>query len=143
MSEKENLILSDKQIIPNDEYIFSIIGDKKSLWQSIMNYASENYKDISGSWNYYNDGKQWLFKLVYKKKTIFWAGILKDTFRITFWFGDKAEPLIEGSNLPELIKDDFKTARKYGSIRGVSIKVHEQADVDNVLKLIEIKHKIK
>jgi Protein of unknown function (DUF3788) len=143
MPEKENLILSDKLIIPNDEYIFSIIGDRKNLWQGVMNYASENYNDISGSWNYYNDGKQWLFKLVQKKKTILWAGILKDTFRITFWFGDKAEPVIESSDLPQTIKNDFKTAKKYGSIRSVSIKVYDHADVDNVLKLIVIKHKIK
>ena len=80
MADKEDLVLTDKQIIPTDEYIFSIIGDKKILWQNLMNYVSENYKDISGSWNYYNDGKQWLFKLVQKKKTIFWAAILKDTF---------------------------------------------------------------
>ncbi|MDO9339731.1 MAG: DUF3788 family protein [Bacteroidales bacterium] len=143
MSEKENLVLSDKQIAPTDDYIFSIIGEKRILWQSIMNYASENYKDISGSWNYYNDGKQWLFKLLQKKKTILWAGILKDTFRITFWFGDKTEPLIKSSDLPQTIKDDFKTAKKYGSIRSVSIKMNDQSDVDNVLKLIAIKHKMK
>jgi hypothetical protein len=143
MSEKENLILSDKQIIPNDEYIFSIIGEKKILWQCIMNYAFENYKDISGSWNYYNDGKQWLFKLLQKKKTIFWAGILKDTFRISFWFGDKAEPLIESSELPQTIKNDFRSARKYGKIRSVSIKMNDHSDVDNALKLISIKNKIK
>jgi hypothetical protein len=133
MADKEDLVLTDKQIIPTDDYIFSIIGDKKILWQNIMNFVSENYKDISGSWNYYNDGKQWLFKLVQKKKTIFWAGILKDTFRISIWFSDKAES----------IKDDFKKEKKYGSIRAVSIKLYDLADVDNVLMLITIKQNIK
>jgi hypothetical protein len=143
MSEKEVHILSDKNIIPTDDYIFSIIGEKRILWQSIMKYASENYKDISGSWNYYNDGKQWLFKLVQKKKTIFWSGILKDTFRITFYFGDKAQPSIESSDLPQSIKDDFKTSKKYGAIRAITIKVSDISDVDNILKLFAIKHKIK
>jgi hypothetical protein len=143
MTEKENPILSDKQIIPTDELIFSLIGDKKILWQSIMNRASENYKNISGGWNYYNDGKQWLYKLVQKKKTIFWAGILKDTFRITFYFGDKAESIIDNSNLPQVIKDGFKTSKKYGAIRAVTIKVVDLTDVDNVLILIGIKHNIK
>ena len=143
MSEKENLILNDKTIIPDDDYIFTIIGDKKNFWQIIMNFAKENYKGISGSWNYYNDGKQWLFKLIQKKKTIFWAGILKETFRITFYFGDKAESVIDGSDLPQSIKDGFKTAKKYGLIRAVTIKVNDSSDVDNVLKLIAIKHKIK
>lgn len=143
MSEKENLVLTDKQIIPTDDYIFSIIGEKKILWQSIMNYASENYKDISGTWNYYNDGKQWLFKMTQKKKTIFWAGVLKDTFRVTFYFGDKAEALIDASGLPQSMKDDFKTGKRYGRIRAVSIKMNDLTDFDNVLKLIAIKVKLK
>jgi hypothetical protein len=143
MPEKEVHILSDKEIIPTDDYIFSNLGNKKELWKSITTYATENYKDTSGTWNYYNDGKQWLFKMVQKKKTIFWAGILQDTFRITFYFGDKAESVIETSDLPSAIKDGFKTAKKYGAIRPISIKVFEYSDVENVLKLIVIKQKIK
>ena len=143
MAEKENLVLSDKQIIPTDEYIFSIIGDKKILWQSIMNYLSENYKDISGKWNYYNDGKQWLYKLVQKKKTVFWIGVLKDTFRVTFYFGDKAEPLIDSSDLSQTIKDEFKSGKRYGKIRAVSLKMSDLSDVESVKKLAAIKMKIK
>jgi hypothetical protein len=143
MEEKEVLVLTDKLIIPTDNLIFSIIGDRKILWQSIMSHISENYKDVSGSWNYYNDGNQWLFKLVQKKKTIFWGAILKETFRITFYFGDKAECIIDNSDLPKTIKDGFKTAKKYGAIRAVSIKVINQSDVDNVLKLIAVKHQMK
>jgi hypothetical protein len=143
MEEKEILVLSDKQIIPTDDYIFSILGEKRLLWQNIMKYLFENYKDISGSWNYYNDGKQWLYKLVHKKKTIFWSGIYKDTFRVTFYFGNKAEPVIDSSDLPQKIKDDFKTAKRYGLIRAVSIKVFDNTDIENVFKLIALKHKIK
>jgi hypothetical protein len=142
MEEIEKKALSDKSVIPTDDYIFSLIGDMKFYWQIILSFAAENYND-SGSWNYYNDGKQWLFKLVNKKKTIFWAGILADTFRITFYFGDKVEPLMVASDLPERIKDEFKSARRYGAIRGVSISVRDQTDVDNILKLIIIKHKLK
>ena len=143
MSEREDMILSDKHVIPTDEYIYSVIGEKKILWQNIILYASENYKDVSGSWNYYNDGKQWLFKLVQKKKTIYWAAILKDTFRITLYFSDKAAALIENSDLPVTIKDNFRSAKKYGAIRAVSIKVFTNSDADNIKKLIDIKQKIK
>ena len=144
MAEKENILLSDKQIIPTEDLIFSILGEKKILWQSLMNFISENYKDFSGSWNYYNDGKRWLYKMVHKKKTIFWGTLTeKNTFRITFYFGDKAEPIIDTSDLPQKIKDDFKSSKKYGSIRAVTIKVNDDSDVVNVLKIIAIKHKIK
>jgi hypothetical protein len=143
MAEKENLVLSDKQIIPTDDYIFSIIGEKKKLWQAIMGFISENYKDFSGTWNFYNDGKQWLFKMVHKKKTIFWAGVLKDAFRVTFYFGDKAEHLIDDSDLPVILKDNFKNGKRYGKIRAVSLKMSYLSDVESVKKLMAIKMKIK
>lgn len=143
MAEKEILILSDKEVIPTEDYILSILGDKKEFWKSIIKIATEEYKDTSGTWNYYNDGKQWLFKMVQKKKTLFWGGIHKDTFRITFYFGDKAEPAILASDLPQSIKDGFKTTKRYGALRAISIKVFEHSDVENVMKLIGIKHQMK
>ena len=140
MEEKQ--ILSDKDIIPDDDLIFSLIGEKKYLWQNIMSYISVTYSDSAGGWRFYNDGKRWLFKMVNKKKTLFWISILENTFRVTFWFGDKAGPLIEESELPENIKDDFRKAKKYGSVRGVSIIMNDNRDTDNVIKLTEIKNKI-
>lgn len=143
MSDSANPLLTDKQTYPTDDLIFSIIGDNKIYWQSIMTYMSQNYKDSLGQWNFFNDGKRWLFKMVHKKKTVFWAGILTDAFRITFYLGNKAETIIENSELPKIIKEEFKTAKKYGLIRPVSFIIKDQTDVDNVLKMIDIKSKIK
>jgi hypothetical protein len=143
MAENEKVVLSDKSVIPTDDYIFSIIGERKVYWVTIMKYLSENYHDAAGSWNYYNDGKQWLFKLVRKKKTVFWSSILTDTFRITFYLGNKAETIIENSDLPLSIKEEFKTAKRYGLIRPVSIIIRDKTDVDNILKMIDIKTKLK
>jgi hypothetical protein len=142
MSEKENILLADKEIYPTDELIFSIIGDKEHLWKSIIDHMNNSYKDSVGQWNFYNDGKRWLYKMVHKKKTIFWAGILNDTFRITFYLGNKVEPVIGNSDLPQSIKEDFRTAKRYGLIRPVSFIINDKTDVDNVLKMIDIKSKV-
>ncbi len=143
MSDNQIHRLTDKNIVPTEELIFSLIGFNAAFWQRIMKYASDNFHEISGGWNYYNDGKQWLFKLVQKKKTLFWAGLINDTFRVTFWFGDKAEPFIEKAVLPPAIKDEFRNARKYGAVRPLSIIVREQSDADNVITLISLKYSIK
>jgi len=143
MAIAEVFALPDKNIIPDDNLIFSIIGDKKPVWQAIMNHVHENYKEANGEWRFYNDGKQWLFKMQQKKKTIFWIAVLKDTFKITFYFGKKAEPLIDTSNLPQKIKDDFKTSKQYGLIKAISLKIAGMADVETVKELISVKTKIK
>jgi len=141
MSGITNAQFTDPSVMPDDEIIASIIGRKIDLWNSVLRHAEENYNEVSGSWNYYKDGKQWLFKFVQKKKTLFWAAVFEKTFRITFYFGDKAESLVLDSDLPEAMKDGFRNAKRFGSIRPVSVLLAEQKDVDNVIKLISLKIK--
>jgi hypothetical protein len=143
MAETEKPVLGDKSIFPSEEILHSIIGDKMVIWQRLISYVKDNYKDITEEWRYYNDGKQWLFKMQQKKKTIFWASVLKDTFRITFYFGNKAESVIEGSTLPQKVKDGFRDARRFGTLRPISTIVNENQDLDNILKLIDVKVKLK
>jgi hypothetical protein len=143
MAEIEKPILSDKNVFPSDEFLRTIFGDKMILWKRIISYVKDNYKDITEEWRFYNDGKQWLFKMQQKKKTIFWASVLKDTFRITFYFGNKAETAIEGSSLPQKIKDDYRDARRFGTLRPITTIVYENQDLDNIVKLIDVKVKLK
>jgi len=139
----EPMVLNDKSVMPTEEIVFSIIGDKRILWQKIMNYLHDNHIDITEVWKYYNDGKSWLFRTLKKGKTIFWIRVLENTFRIAFYFGDKAEPLIEQSDLPENIKNDFRTAKRFNTIRGIAIEIADTAEADNAIKLIELKLKLK
>ncbi len=143
MADQNKLVLGDKSVYPSEDFLFSIIGDKKVVWQNAINYAKENYADITEEWRYYNDGKQWLFKMQHKKKTIFWIGVLQDTFRITFYFGGKAEPSVMSSSLPDKIKDEFASGKKYGKIRAISIQVSGISDLENIYKLIDLKIKVR
>ena len=143
MAENEKPVLGDKNVFPSDEYLQSIIGDKMLMWKQLISYVKDNYKDITEEWRYYNDGKQWLFKMQKKKKTIFWATVYKETFRITFYFGNKAETVIEESTVPQKIKDDFRNAPRFGTLRPITTIVNENQDIDNIIKLINVKVKIK
>jgi hypothetical protein len=139
----EPLVLKDQSVIPTDDLIFSVIGENKIYWQKLMEHVGTRYPDAEGHWNYYNDGKSWLFKMVLRKKTLFWIGIHQKNFRTTFYFGDKAEPLIERSDLPESIKNNFKNGKRYGKIRAITMIVNTDADVANILILLAIRATIK
>ena len=143
MAEKEISLFSDPDVKPDDKLIFSKIGSNKKHWQTIMNFMSENYKESEGTWNYYNDGKRWLFKMVLKKKTIFWGTVLEGTFRITFYFGGKAEPVIAASDIPDKAKEQYMTGPRYGMIRAITIPVNDESDVAAILKIIPVKVKLK
>ncbi|NOU62294.1 DUF3788 family protein [Marinifilum caeruleilacunae] len=138
MSQTE---LNDKNIKPNDDLIFSIIGDKQLLWEQVMTYLYNNNKNVSEEWKYYNDGKIWLFRALKKKNTLFWIRIIEDTFRIAFWFAGRLEPEIMQSNLPDNLKSQYKNAKPFNKSRSIYIDMQDSVDFENVKKLIDLKIK--
>lgn len=136
----EQAILNDKSLKPNDEIIFSIIGYAKSLWKQTFSYLFDHSKNISVNWKYSDCGKYWVCVALKKKNTIFRLRILKkNSFSMAFPFGDKSEPMILRSNLPESIKNDFLNTKRYNATRYISIDVEDSNDLENVKKLMDLK----
>jgi hypothetical protein len=142
-TQLEPIVLTDNTFIPNNELIFDMLGDKSTLWQALLDYLNNYHSDISEEWKFYNDGKCWLYRLMKKKKTICWIGVLQSTFRVGFWFGAKADPIIEQSDLPEAVKETYRNAKKTKIGSGISVVMNDLTDVDNVIKLMELRIKIK
>ncbi|HLO57926.1 MAG TPA: DUF3788 family protein [Bacteroidales bacterium] len=137
----EPLVLTDQSVNPTDELIFSIIKENKEHWINLMAAIHRKFPGSAGEWRYYNDGKSWLFKMTLKKKTLFWLGVQQDTFRVTYYFGDKAETAIENSTLPASVISDFMNGRRFGKLRAITFKMYSSADVENALVTAEIKSK--
>ena len=135
----EEKVLTDKNQFPTEEVIFSHIGKSKIYWESIFQHIHTNHPDFSEEWKYYNDGKSWLLKVTRKKKTIFWLSIYKDLFRITFYFGDKAEPAIIESSISDKLKEEFKNGKRYNKIRGLTLIINNNKVLEYVKSLITIK----
>lgn len=143
MTEKEIFILTDPLVEPTRESLSQVLGEKEAWWIQIRAYAMDEYPGITEIWRYYNDGKQWLYRLMLKKKTICWMAVMAGTFRVTFYFGQKAGSLILASNLPDHVKQDFTDGPSYGKIKAISVKMEERSDVELVLQLVDLKVKLK
>jgi hypothetical protein len=72
----EPFVLTDKSIRPTDDLFYSIIGQNSVYWEKLIAGVHLKYPDAQEQWNYYRDGKNWLFRMILKKKTLFWIGIL-------------------------------------------------------------------
>ena len=143
MAGSMDIMFGDKNVRPTEEMIFSFIGENRIFWKEIMDHAAAVAPGSCGTWNFYNDGKRWLYKYVHKKKTLFWIAVLKDTFRITLYFGNKAEPVILASDLSDKVKKEFLSGPRYGNIRAISKTINGRDDVDQIKKAIIIKSKLK
>ncbi|MEJ2010487.1 MAG: DUF3788 family protein [Acidobacteriota bacterium] len=136
-------ILSDKSQFPTDEVVFSHIGKSKALWVSLFQYLAEEHPDFTREWRYYNDGKSWLMKVQHKKKTVFWLSIIKGSFRTTFYLPEKAKKTVEDSTISEELKDQYRTGKSFGKIRGITVVYKSKKDVEFAKELIGIKMSIK
>lgn len=141
--EGEPVLFAEKERPPTEEMIEEQLGEKYVLWKTLLSDISLQYQGSEGTWNWYNDGKRWLYKMVYKKKTIFWGTVYPGYISITFYFGNKAEPVILNSELPQNVKDEFITAKRYGSLRAIQTKLTDQSGVELVNKIAAIKVKLK
>ena len=139
----EQPILTNINEFPTEEIIFSHIGKSKVLWQSVFECIHTTHRDLTEEWRYYNDGKSWLLKVVKKSKTICWVSILKNSFRMTFYFTDKAEQLILDSSISDELKEQFKNGKRYNKIRGLTITFKHKKDVEYAKSLIAIKLSLK
>ncbi len=62
-----------------------------------------------------------------------------NSFNIAFPFGDKLEPIILQSKLPESIKNEYINAKRFNTTRYIAIDVVDSKDFENVKKLIDLK----
>ncbi|MHC4431378.1 MAG: DUF3788 family protein [Planctomycetota bacterium] len=134
-------ILNDPDQYPTEEVIYSCIGKRKTLWISFFDMLGEHHPDFSQEWRYYKDGKNWLMKVTRKSKTIFWLSVWKNDFKIGFYFSDKAEELIDQSDISDDLKQQFKTGKRYGKIRGLTIVFRKKKDIEYAKSLIAIRLK--
>ena len=66
----EKPCLKDQNEFPNDEILSHYLGKTKPIWDAFLDFIKVEYPVFSTEWRYYNDGKNWLFKITKKKKTI-------------------------------------------------------------------------
>lgn len=136
-------LLNNKEQVPEDQLIYTLIGNNRALWDKFFNMLNNNFKEFEKSWNYYNDGKCWLMKVTNKKKTIFWLTIINNTFKISFYFTDRAEEKIFSLDIPSALKEQFKNSKKMNKIRGLSIEFKNNNDIKHSKELIDLKLAIK
>ena len=136
-------ILSDKSQFPTDKIIFSHIGKSKTLWVALFQFIADAHPNFTQEWRYYRDGKSWLMKVQYKRKTVFWLSIIKGSFRTTFCIHEKAKKLVEDSTISEELKDQYRSGKSFGKVRGITVVCKNKKDVEFAKELIGIKISIK
>jgi hypothetical protein len=62
---------------------------------------------------------------------------------MTFYFTDRAEPVINESTISDELKEQFRSAKYYNKIRPLTITFSSKKDVEYAKSLVNIKLSVK
>lgn len=79
--------LVDKDIFPNELVLKRVLGRSYKAYCSLLEHFDNN--EMIYTWKYYHDGKAWLCKVQYKKRTIVWMSAWKGYMKATIYIPEK------------------------------------------------------
>lgn len=139
----DTISLKDKQVFPDDEVLNAVLGESFSAYAGLMKTVTGDELGLSPQWNYYNDGKAWLCKVVFKKKTVFWLSVWEGYFKVAFYFTEKNCDAICGLDIAPEIKQAFMSANHIGKLIPLVVSVRSSDQLPDLLRIITYKKGLK
>ena len=128
-------ILKDKNIFPTNEVLADVLETSFPAFETFS--ASAETAGLTLEWNYYNDGKVWLCKVLSKKKNLAWLVVYQN------YFTEKHLDRIADMEITESIKEEFYQAKPSGKLIPMSVVITEKEQVKDALSMILFKKGLK
>jgi hypothetical protein len=139
----ETPVLKDPAISPTVKTLETALGKSYPAFEELMNIIESGQLGLAPQWNYYNDGKAWLCKVQYKKKTVFWLSVWDKYFKMGFYFTEKNCKGIFELDIADSIKKEFKEHKPVGKLLPLVLSITKKAQLNDALKLAEYKKNLK
>jgi hypothetical protein len=139
----ETILLRDQQIPPTAEVLSESLGTVYSVYETMLEAVTSADFDLVVEWNYYKDGKAWLCKVSFKKKTIFWLSVWDKHFKVSFYFTEKTKGEIETLDISDQIKKDFGQSKSVGKLIPLTLMIENEEQLPDLLKIVACKKRLK
>lgn len=126
---------------PDNENLEAALGKKYKIFAEFEKKTAE--LDLVLEWHYYNDGKSWLCKVLNKKKNLCWLSVWSTGFKLTFYFPDKAINGVYELDISDEIKKAAQETKPVGKSHPVILLVKSKKIMNDGMKLLEYKRKLK
>lgn len=133
------LALTNKEQYPDLGVLETVLQESFPLYQKTVQALSVD--DIQVTWNYNNDGKAWMGKLLWKKKNLGWLHIYNNLFKITIYFTEKYRAGIETLDINPHKKSSFLQAPIVGKLLPMTFQMEQEKDISDLLCIISYKKK--
>jgi len=136
-------ILTDPTLFPDESVLQHALDGQYQLFDKFMSALTSEPFNLTPEWRFYKDGKSWLCKCLYKKKTQMWVSVWKGYFKASFYFSARYTEGIQDLAITNEIKETFTKAAFVGKIKPLIVKVDNEANLDQVLKIVAYKKSCK
>lgn len=136
-------MLTDPNIPPTGQLLDEILRESYPVYEAVIASVTGPGYGLEPQWRYYNDGKAWLCKMVFKKKTIFWLSVWDGFFKAGFYFVERHLHGIGELDVDPEIKKALAEAKPFGTLFPVTLEMKKKEQIRDLLRLIEYKKKLK
>lgn len=133
--------LNNPLLSPTPELLQKELGDNYTNFDAIMTLLAK--RGIISQWNYYKDGKSWLCKAQYNKKTVLWLSVWDDCFKLSFFFTEKKRGGIDTLEISTAIKEEFGQQKAAGKLVPLILDVRDCTLLSDIEQIVEYKMRCK
>ena len=142
-SKMEKPLLNDPAQPPTDELLGKILNESYPVYVAMIDEVTSPGCGLEPMWRYYNDGKSWLCKMVFKKKTVFWLSVWDGFFKAGFYFLERHLQGIGELDIDPGIREALSKAKPSGTLYPVTLEMRKKEQIGDLLRLIEYRKKLK
>jgi len=137
----ENLILTDPNVKPEKKVLEKVLGKHYKKFTEFEDKI--NSLGFTLEWNYYNDGKSWLCKVLQKKKNYCWLSMWNTGFKLTFYFTEVSVKGVYDLNIDEKIMELAAEIKPVGKFKPVIFLVTSKKRINDGIKILLYKASLK
>jgi hypothetical protein len=137
METLDNLELKDESVFPDERVLQTALRKSFTAYRELLRIYDENAMNYE--WRYYKDGKAWLCKVQYKKKTIVWMSAWEGFIKAGIYIPEKYTDKIYSLDISEETKNRIRETKNVGTSKPCIFEVRNKKDLKDFKKVMQFK----
>ena len=139
----EKPLLNDPGTPPSEDLLKDLLKTVYPVYEEMLEVITGAEYGLAPQWSYYKDGKAWLCKVGFKKKTVFWLSVWDGYFKAGFYFVERHCPGVLELDIDEGIREDFKSKKPFGTLFPLTLEIRKKEQIRDLLTVIIYKKSLK
>lgn len=129
--------LTDENASPDESVLRKVLGRSYNAYSELLRLYDST--GLVYEWRYYRDGKAWLCKVQYKKRTIVWMSAYKGYMKATVYFPERFLEAIYDLDIRDESKEKIKNTRNVGKSKPCIFEIRNKRSIKDLEKVMKFK----